>query len=158
VHERDEGPNVEGLTGRFEHSLDGKGRVVLPARFRPAFAAGGFLTRGKLGAIELFPPDAYAAMKRKLRDKVDEDDEDLKAHRKYRQFTSADEVQLDVQGRIPVSSSLQQYAQLVPQGKVVVVGADRTVELWHPDLWESQIALPGEDDLFRPRLVTTEDS
>jgi MraZ protein len=148
---------VEGLIGRFEHSLDGKGRVVLPARFRPAFAAGGFLTRGKLGAIELWTPEAFDRQKAKLRDKADEDDEDLKAHRKYLSFTAADEVQLDVQGRIAVGGALQKYARIKPQDKVVVVGADRTVQIWNPELWEQVIAEPNEDDLHRPR-PHTEDS
>ena len=146
---------MDGLIGRFEHSLDGKGRLVLPARFRPAFAAGGFLAPGKLGAIELFPPEAYEAKKLRLRAKADEDDEDLKAHRKYLQFTAADAVELDNQGRIPISASLQRYGRVAPGSKVVVVGGDRTVHIWHPDLWESEIAVPGQDDLHRPR---TEDS
>lgn len=146
---------VEGLIGRFEHSLDGKGRLVLPARFRPYFAQGGFLAKGRLGAIELFPPEAFEVKKRRLRDKADEDDEDLKAHRNYINFTSADAVELDAQGRIQISSTLQRFARLAPGSKVVVVGGDRTVHIWHPDLWESEVARPGEDDLHRPH---TEDS
>ena len=146
---------MEGLIGRFEHSLDSKGRLVLPARFRPYFDEGGYLAPGKLGAIELYPPAAYEEQKLKLRVKVDEDDEDLKAHRKYLNFTSADKVTLDAQHRIPVSSTLQRYGRVAPGGKVVVVGGDRTVQIWNPVLWESEIASPGEDDLHRPH---TEDS
>jgi MraZ protein len=149
---------VEGLIGRFEHSLDSKGRLVLPARFRPYFdETGGYLAPGLLGAIELFPMEAYEAKKLKLRAKVDEDDDDLKAHRKYLNFTSADKVTLDAQNRIPINKDLQKYGQLAPGSKVVVVGGDVTVHIWHPDVWESEIALPGEDDLHRPR-PHTEDS
>jgi len=148
---------VEGLIGRFEHSLDSKGRLVLPARFRPYFEEGGYLAPGKLGAIELFPPAAFEVKKARLRDKADEDDEDLKAHRNYLNFTSADKVTLDAQNRIPINSDLRDYGQVAPGGKVVVVGGDRTVHIWHPDVWVSEIAGPGQDDLHRPR-PHTEDS
>jgi MraZ protein len=144
---------VEGLIGRFGHSLDSKGRLVLPARFRPYFEdTGGYLAPGRLGAIELFPPAAYEEKKLKLRAKADEDDEDLKAYRKYLMFTAADKVTLDPQNRIPISATLQEYGRVSPGGKVVVVGADRTVQIWHPELWDSEVAVPGEGDQHRPQM------
>jgi MraZ protein len=147
---------VEGLIGRFGHSLDSKGRLVLPARFRPYFEeAGGYLAPGRLGAIELFPPAAYEEKKLKLRAKADEDDDDLKAYRKYLNFTAADKVSLDPQNRIPICSTLQEYGRVRSGAKVVVVGADRTVQIWNPELWDSLVAIPGEADQDRPQ---TEDS
>ncbi len=66
------------------------------------------------------------------------------ARAKERIFASAEEVTPDSQGRIPVASYLQEYAELDP-ARVLVRGANRRVELWNPERWEHVEAMADLD-------------
>jgi division/cell wall cluster transcriptional repressor MraZ len=55
------------FSGEFEHNVDGKGRLIIPAKFRPALDAGYFLTKGLDGCLWLFPQATWAEMGDKLK-------------------------------------------------------------------------------------------
>ena len=50
---------MAGFVGRFEHSVDTKGRVILPARYREAFTRGGFLSSHREGCVALWTPGEF---------------------------------------------------------------------------------------------------
>ncbi len=131
---------VERFAGRYEHSLDTKGRLVLPARLRSAFdGQGGYLTKGAEGCVALWPHERY---QHKLADLEVQAEEagTREARAKERIFASAEQVTPDSQGRIPVAAYLQDFAGLDP-ARVLVRGANRIVELWKPERWERLEAL-----------------
>jgi len=125
------------LVGRFEHSLDSKGRLVLPARLRPTFeGAGGYLTKGREGCVELWPHERF---QQKL-DELEEQANDLRSRNILRVFSAADPVIPDSQGRIPLAQHLIDFADLQP-ARVMVRGNVKTIELWNPERWDQLEAM-----------------
>lgn len=137
---------MDPFVGRYEHSLDSKGRLVLPSRLRPPFEGrGGYLAKGLEGCVALYPPDWYAERLALLEARADAT-EGRQDRAKVRLFASAEHVVPDVQGRIPVAPYLQEWAELDP-ARVLVRGANKIVELWNVDRWE-ELELLAEQDLL----------
>ncbi len=137
---------MDRFVGRYEHSLDTKGRLVLPARLRPAFeGSGGYLVKGQEGCVALWPQDRYQRRLAELEVQADEAG-DRRSRAKERLFASAEPVTPDGQGRIPVAQYLQDFAELDP-AKVLVRGANKVVELWNPERWD-QLEAAAEQELL----------
>jgi MraZ protein len=134
------------FTGSFEHSVDDKNRLVLPASYRPRLAEGAYL--GPLdGYLGLWPDDGFAAVLDKWEDGIGLG---LVSQEAYDSFLAATfEVQPDSQGRIVVAKSLRAFADLA--GPVMVVGARSRIAVWARDSWdERQQAIPeGPDQALR---------
>lgn len=135
---------MDRFVGRYEHSLDTKGRLVLPARLRGPFEGlGGYLAKGQEGCLALWPHDRYEERLALLEARADAT-EDIKDRARVRLFAAAEQVVPDVQGRIPVAPYLQDWAGLDPS-RVLVRGANRIVELWNLSRWEELEAMAEED-------------
>lgn len=135
---------MDGFVGRYEHSLDSKGRLVLPARLRPPFdPAGGFLVKGSGGCVALWPQEPYQQRLAELERQADEAN-NSKARARVRVFASAEPVTPDVQGRIPIAPYLQAFAELDP-ARVLVRGANKVVELWKLERWEHIEAMAEQE-------------
>ena len=134
------------FTGSFEHSVDEKNRLVLPASYRPRLAAGAYL--GPLdGFLGLWPDDGFAGVLDKWEDGIGLG---LVSQEAYDAFLAATfEVQPDSQGRIVVAKSLRAFAGLA--GPVMVVGARHRIAVWARDSWDQrQQAIPeGPDQALR---------
>lgn len=131
---------MDRFVGRYEHSLDTKGRLVLPSRLRTAFEGlGGYLAKGQEGCLALWPHDRYEEKLAQLEAQADATGtwEDLA---RERLFAAAEQVIPDGQGRIPIAAYLQEWAELDP-ARVLVRGANRIVELWNVPRWEEIEAL-----------------
>ncbi|PZS21108.1 MAG: cell division/cell wall cluster transcriptional repressor MraZ [Acidimicrobiales bacterium] len=130
--------------GEFEHSLDVKGRVILPVAFRPHFAAGGYLSKFDSGCLALWEPAelekemetllAQAATSPELRDLA------------RVRAAGTHEVEVDRQGRLPIPIRLREFARL--DGEVLVVGAINHVELWPPVRWREHLEQPYDRRLI----------
>jgi len=140
---------VDRFAGRYEHSLDTKGRLVLPARLRTAFEGlGGYLAKGDEGCLALWPHERFEDRLERLEARADDSD-DPRARAEVRVFASAEHVVPDVQGRITVAPYLQTYAGLDP-ARVLVRGASRIVELWNVERWEALESLVDQKLLGVP--------
>ena len=120
--------------GRFSHSLDTKGRLAIPARFRDALGADVVITRGIDRCLSLYPISAWQP----LADKVSSlsiSDPDARTFRRM-VFAEAANAEFDRQGRILIPPELRRYAGL--DREAVVVGMHTYVEIWSPEAWESQ--------------------
>jgi MraZ protein len=127
--------------GRYEHSLDGKGRLILPAKFRGPFDHGGFLT-AQDGCLALWTPAQFDVQSEAWlnRSSLTKDDRNL-----MRLWSSTShELEVDRQGRMPIPQQLREWAAL--EGEVLVLGAINRVELWNPTAWEEKVA-PQADRL-----------
>jgi len=134
---------MDRFVGRYEHSLDSKGRLVLPSRLRTAFEGlGGYLAKGQEGCLALWPHDRFEERVAQLEARADAT-EDVRDRASVRLFAAAEQVVPDVQGRIPVAPYLQDWAGLDP-ARVLVRGANRIVELWNVARWETLEAMAEE--------------
>lgn len=127
-----EGPR---FSGRYEHSLDLKGRFVLPARFRQQFDAQAFLSQYQDGCLALWRPVEFNQRLDQLLEYQDRSPEDRNLARVW--AGGSHEVEIDKQGRVPVPQYLQEYASL--SRAVLVMGAIDRVELWSPQRWQERI-------------------
>ena len=119
--------------GEFEHSVDEKGRVAVPARFREELAEGIILTRGFENCLQAFPRPTWE----RLRERVSgltigsENSRQLRRHL----FSFAADVEVDRQGRILIPQNLREYAGLGEQ--VVLAGMDTFFEIWSSERWRA---------------------
>lgn len=121
------------LLGEFQHNLDQKGRVAIPAKFKDALAAGAIITRGIDNCLFVFASKEWDELAKKLVALP-------LAQANSRAFVrlmlaGAVDVQLDNQNRILVPDYLRKYADL--KKKVVVAGLYNRVEIWDADKWEA---------------------
>ncbi|MGE3960432.1 MAG: division/cell wall cluster transcriptional repressor MraZ [Dehalococcoidia bacterium] len=128
--------------GTFEHAIDERGRVAIPARYRRAFVDGGVLRVGPEGAVEMYTHITFEEeVQRRLG--AEDGNRTREARRTRRSFLpEAYAVDLDKQGRILVPPQIRDRSNL--GGKVLIIGCGDYLELWHPDDWAGeQAALDG---------------
>lgn len=133
---------VARFFGTYEHTLDAKGRVILPARFRAAFAEGGYLTENHDGCLALWTPDQFD---RQMLEREERESAGRQERNQARMWASSShEVELDRQGRMAIPARLREFAGLAEN--VLVTGIINRVELWDPRRWEEKIG-PEEQRL-----------
>jgi len=121
--------------GEFEHSIDDKGRVAIPARFREELGEGMVLTRGFDQCLQAFPRQIWQLLAQKVSSLSLGNPEARNLRRML--FSNAAEVEVDRQGRILVPQNLREYAGLVEQ--VVITGMDTYFELWSSEHWRTMM-------------------
>lgn len=120
------------LYGAFEHSLDGRGRVAIPAVFRRVLHEGGVLRPGQDGCLELYSREAFAdETARRLGDSGTRRIGDRRLRRSF--LPEAQSVDLDAQGRIVIPPDMRERAGL--DGRVSLLGLGDYVEIWDPRRW-----------------------
>ncbi len=123
------------FTGSVEHSLDDKGRLVVPARFRERLGAGFFLTIARPDpCLALYPAATWAELCAKLEAAPVKNAD----YRKYVRFLFAhtDELSCDTQGRLIIPAALRSYAAI--EKDVVSIGSLTRVEIWSRERYERQ--------------------
>jgi MraZ protein len=117
--------------GKFDHALDSKGRLAVPARFRDGLAAGSVLTRGSDHCLIIYPQTAWQALRTSIAE-LPMSDANARAFRRFL-FAEASELELDGQGRILLSASQRAHADI--DRSAVIVGMDSTIEIWSDSRW-----------------------
>jgi MraZ protein len=139
------------LLGEYEHALDDKNRVTLPARFRQAFADGVFVGRGIDPCLVVYPPDGWGRFVEEQMAGLNPFSREARQMSRYL-FAGATETELDKQGRIMLPPPLLEHAHL--QRDVVVAGVRDHLELWEPDAWRREIDdVGGSAELVAERLA-----
>ncbi|HEV8248812.1 MAG TPA: division/cell wall cluster transcriptional repressor MraZ [Gaiellaceae bacterium] len=125
------------LLGEYEHTIDEKNRLTLPAKFRRAFVDGILLTRGTDGCIDAYTREEWA---RRVEDRLAAHDALSKDSRRLRRFvySGAVEAELDRQGRVMIPARLIEYAKLGHE--VVVAGVHDHLEIWDRTAWREELA------------------
>lgn len=119
--------------GEFQHSLDPKGRLILPSAFREELAQGLVITVGQDYCLAVHPTADWQRVVEGLRGLRTTERRERMFHRVM--TSSARPEQLDRQGRITIPVRLREYASLTKD--VAVVGADSRIELWDAERWDS---------------------
>lgn len=122
--------------GAYEHTLDDKGRLAIPARFRAQLSDGLVLTRSLDVCLQLFPLDYWATLTARI-SALSLMQEDARTLRRLL-FAGAAELDLDRQGRILIPQSLRDHAVL--QNQAMLVGLDTHVEIWAAERWQAEQA------------------
>ena len=122
--------------GRYNHTIDPKGRLSIPSKFREVLGDEFVVSKGMDGCLFLYPENEWEAFEDKLRTLPLTN----KKARDFKRFFlgSAVEGELDKQGRVLISSSLRAYASL--DKEVVLAGVLDKVEIWSKDAWEARTA------------------
>jgi MraZ protein len=133
---------VERFFGTYEHTLDGKGRVILPSKFRGPFEHGGYLTQFSEGCLALWPPDEFQRQAEEVKERARNGRSDRNSARYWAAGTQ--ELEIDRQGRLVVPARMREFAGL--EADVMVVGVFDRVELWSPARWQETVG-PEEQRL-----------
>jgi MraZ protein len=126
------------FTGREERTLDPKGRLQLPAKWRPDFEPRCYLTSGEQGCIDVMTPREFEEVAKRMKAKVDQGELDVEEFRLVMQTTY--EADVDRQGRINIDRELRDYAELELGSRVVVAGTYDRVEIWNAESYEEWTA------------------
>lgn len=119
--------------GQYEHSIDTKGRVIIPAKYREELGENFVVTRGLDGCLFLYPQQEWQNFVEKLQ-KLPSSQNTRKMQRQF--LSKAMEVVLDKQGRILVPLLLREIAAL--EKEVVFVGMMNRVEVWDKERLKQQ--------------------
>lgn len=122
------------LLGEYEHSIDDRGRLAVPARFRDEFKAGVILARGFDRCLLVYSIEEWRKVADRLADLPVTQSTVRRVNRTT--FSSAFKLDLDRQGRILLPGRLREYAQL--NDDVVIVGMYRYLEIWSKTLWDGE--------------------
>lgn len=118
--------------GEFQHSIDDKGRLTVPAKFRELLGASFVVTRGLDQCLFVYPMGEWAVMEKKLK-ALPLMKADARAFTRFF-FSGATECELDKQGRVNLPGNLCEYAKLTKE--CVVLGVSTRVEIWSKHTWE----------------------
>ncbi len=120
--------------GTFEHSLDAKNRLTVPAKFRGALSEGVYLVRSADDpCVQVYPAAAYASMADQAVAGMNPMSRQAKEMRRL-MFSFADDVPLDGAGRVTLSARHLQHAGIDGRD-VVITGIGEALELWSPAGW-----------------------
>ncbi len=135
--------------GQYRHTIDSKGRLTIPARFRDQLADGAYLTQGFDRNLRLVTAEAFKAVFEKLNMMKTTDPVARDLRRLI--FATASQVDLDSVGRILIPQFLREVAGL--DGEAVIVGVGEAVEIWSPEEWDQQITLMSNVDANAERFA-----
>ncbi|MCT8139031.1 division/cell wall cluster transcriptional repressor MraZ [Anaerobacillus sp. CMMVII] len=122
--------------GEYHHTIDEKGRMIIPAKFREELGPNFVITRGLDQCLFVYPESEWKLLEQKLK-ALPFTKKDARAFTRFF-FSGATECELDKQGRILVSQPLRQYASL--EKECVVIGVSNRVEVWSKSTWEEYFA------------------
>ncbi|MNJ45967.1 cell division protein MraZ [compost metagenome] len=118
--------------GEFQHSIDDKGRIIIPAKFRDLLGTSFVVTRGLDQCLFVYPMQEWEVLEQKLK-ALPLMKSDARAFTRFF-FSGATECEWDKQGRVNLPGNLRQYAKL--EKDCVVLGVSNRVEIWSRNTWE----------------------
>ena len=129
--------------GEYNHIIDAKGRLIIPARFRELLGEEFILTKGLDGCLSIYPMDAWEAFETKLRALP-------LTNKNARTFTrffvaGVTNCELDRQGRILVPQTLREFAGL--EKEVVLTGNLDRIEIWSKEKWSENCNYDDMDSI-----------
>lgn len=131
--------------GEYNHTLDAKGRLIIPSKFREVLGDEFVVTKGMDGCLFVFAESEWQAFEEKLHRLPMIDKE-------ARQFTrfflaGAACVEVDKQGRILLPAVLREFADITKDA--VLVGVGSRVEIWSKDRWEGTVTYQDMDEISK---------
>lgn len=131
-----ESGELDMFMGEYHHSIDSKGRMIIPAKFRDDLGESFVLTRGLDQCLFGYPINEWKLLEDKLKN-LPLTKKDARAFTRFF-FSGAIECEIDKQGRINIASPLLNYAKL--EKECVVIGVSNRIEIWSGENWEKYMA------------------
>lgn len=119
------------LMGEYQHSIDSKGRLIIPTKFRSQLGDHFVITRGLDGCLFGYPASEWQALEAKL-NHLPLTKRDARAFVRFF-YSAATECELDKQGRVNIPSTLIKHAAI--DKKCVIVGVSNRFEIWSAERW-----------------------
>lgn len=123
---------MDMFMGEYQHNIDMKGRMIVPAKFREGLGESFVLTRGLDQCLFAYPMDEWKILEEKLK-KLPLTKKDARKFTRFF-FSGAVECEVDKQGRINIPQPLRTYSKL--EKECIVIGVSSRVEVWSKDIWE----------------------
>ena len=143
------------LLGEYEHTIDDKNRLTLPAKFRQAFADGVVVTRGIDGCLVAYNPADWNTLVQQRLGTLDPFSREARQLQRYF-FAGAADQELDKQGRVMIPQSLMRHASLGRE--VVVAGVHDHLEIWDREAWRQHLTeVEGSAEHVAERLAAQRD-
>jgi MraZ protein len=143
------------LLGEYEHTIDDKNRLTLPAKFREAMAEGVVVTRGMDGCLYAYPRSEWLERFQSRVGGLDPLQPDARKLQRHF-FSGAAEADPDKQGRIMIPAPLLRYAGL--SRDVVVAGVHDHLEIWDREAWRRELNdVEGSAEHVAERLAAERD-
>ena len=138
--------------GGFEHTIDDKGRVIIPQKFRYQLGEKFIITKGIGGCLFILTEDEW---------RVNFDDKFEAQHildpntTRLQRFFCAEalDASVDAQGRVAITSPLREWAGIAPQSEVMIVGMTNRLEMWSKERWTTFNSEISEADLIASAMA-----
>lgn len=127
--------------GEYEHTIDDKGRLTIPARFRDELESGIVITRGLDGCLWAYPRGEWENVTEKI-SQLPTADQNVRNFVRFF-FSNAFDSIPDRQGRVLIPQNLRDFAGI--SGETSVIGVNNRVELWAPTKW-NEVRTKVEED------------
>ncbi len=129
--------------GEYNHTIDAKGRLIIPSKFREALGDEFVVTKGLDGCLFVYDNKEWSAFEEKLKSLP-------LTNKDARQFVrfflaGATQAEVDKQGRILVPGVLREFAGL--EKEVVLIGVASRVEIWSKDRWEAAASYDDVEEI-----------
>lgn len=135
--------------GEYNHTIDAKGRLIIPSKFREALGDEFVVTKGMDGCLFVFDNSEWDTFAQKLRSlpMIDKD---------VRQFTrfflaGAASVEVDKQGRILLPSVLREFADITKDA--VLIGVGSRIEIWSRERWEGTVTYQDMEEISKHMIT-----
>lgn len=139
--------------GGYQHALDSKGRIIIPAKFREALAGVFVVTKGLDNCIFLYPLYEWDRIAEQLRALQSNRSDVRKFNRIF--FANALELVMDKQGRVVLPPHLREFAHI--EKEVMVIGVGSRIEIWAMEEWKAyQAEAAGDLEQLAETIVDLE--
>jgi MraZ protein len=118
--------------GEYSHTVDNKGRLIFPAKFRDDLGEKFIATKGLDNCLFVYTPDEWAILENKLKQLPMAKPEARAFVRFF--FSGAAELEADKQGRVLLPNNLREYAKL--DKDVIIIGVSSRIEIWSKEAWD----------------------
>ncbi len=119
--------------GEYQHTLDNKGRIIMPSKFREQLGEEFVMTKGLDNCLFVYPKNEWAILEEKLKT-LPLTNRDARAFVRFF-FSGATECELDKQGRVLVPPNLREHSKL--DKDVIVIGVSTRMEIWAKEEWDA---------------------
>ncbi len=127
--------------GEYNHTIDAKGRIIVPSKFREILGDEFVVTKGLDGCLFVYDNHEWAAFEEKLK-ALPITNKDARAFVRFF-LAGAASVEVDKQGRILLPGSLREFASL--QKDAVLIGVGSRIEIWSRERWEDVASFEDMD-------------
>lgn len=129
--------------GEYNHTIDAKGRLIVPSKFREILGDAFVVTKGLDGCLFVYDNEEWKLFEEKLRSLPITNKEARQFVRFF--LAGATEAEVDKQGRILIPNVLREFAELIKD--VVLVGVGSRIEIWGKERFENEAVFEDMDEI-----------